>query len=31
MAVMQLTMSQWTKKVEMAVTNGQVLMIDAIG
>jgi dynein heavy chain len=28
---MQLTAQGWTKKVEMAVQNGQVLMIDSIG
>jgi len=31
MVTIQLSQKQWLKKVEMAVQNGQVLMIEAIG
>jgi len=31
MQVIQLIQKNWLKKVENAVTNGQVLMIEAIG
>lgn len=31
MQLMQLSQSGWPKKVEMAVQNGHVLMIEAIG
>ena len=31
MVSIQLSQKQWMKKVEMAVSNGSVLMIDSIG
>jgi len=31
MITIQLSQKQWLKKVEMAVSNGNVLMIEAIG
>jgi dynein heavy chain len=31
MIAIQLSQKQWLKKVEMAVSNGNVLMIEAIG
>jgi hypothetical protein len=31
MVSIQLSQKAWLKKVEMAVSNGQVLMIEAIG
>jgi dynein heavy chain len=31
MITLQLSQKQWLKKVELAVTNGNVLMIEAIG
>ena len=31
MVSLQLSTKQWMKKVELAVQNGQVLMIDTIG
>jgi dynein heavy chain len=31
MVTIQLSQKQWLKKVEMAVQNGQVLMVEAIG
>jgi len=31
MVAIQLTQNMWQKKVEMAISNGQVLMIESIG
>jgi hypothetical protein len=31
MVTIQLSQKQWLKKVEMAISNGQVLMVEAIG
>lgn len=31
MITIQLTQKNWLKKVEMAVSNGNILMIEAIG
>lgn len=31
MIAIQLSQKQWLKKVEMAVSNGNVLMIESIG
>lgn len=31
MMIIQLSQKNWLKKVEMAVSNGNILMIEAIG
>lgn len=31
MQIIQLSQKGWPKKVEMAVSNGKILMIEAIG
>lgn len=31
MITIQLTQKNWLKKVEMAVSNGNILMIEALG
>jgi len=31
MVIIQLSQKGWLKRIEMAVSNGQILMIEAIG